>query len=506
MRPPARASNNRHRSGALSAVEAFSKTFKPTEERPARGMSNYSDDPELEQELVNAEEQVLDHSLTEGSLWRAIWMMSWPLMLTTISSSISNMVDIQVAGHLGSAAQAAVGLSEQVLFLFLVFILSIGVGTTAIVSRAYGSGNLEDSIHACSQSLALAVIMGLTLSGAAVIMAQFALPIFSPTPGVMEQGKLFLSVIGLISIPFSIVSIINAAFRAIGDAKTPLTIVMTMTAVGVLGDYLTVLADWPVAGLGIRGIAFSSLTASTVGAILAIWRLSLSPLGPSLKRFFPLSFATIYRLVHIGLPSAFQRVSWIGGTFVLFFILSRCAHPTQALASWSIGMRIEAFLFMPLMALSLAVSSIVGQNLGAKQLRRAYKAGWRVTGLGIVLMLVLGTLLFIFAKPLAQFMSHDPKTVEYAISYLQINAIAEPFLALGIVLSGALQGAGDTKTPMWISIFCAWCIRLPLAWIFGLMLGLGPTGAWLAMAVSILFSGMLNTWRYQSLAWIKTRV
>jgi putative MATE family efflux protein len=302
------------------------------------------------------------------------------------------------------------------------------------------------------------------------------------------------------------VAIVNAAFRAIGDAKTPLVIVVVMTTINVIGDYATVFGNFPVPGLGVRGIALAAVFSSAIGATIAVWRLSKSPLKESLSRLFPLRFDLMRRVIDIGVPSALQRWSWAAAVFVLFFILSRCPNPTEALASWTIGMRIEGLLFMPVMALSLAISSIVGQNLGARRLKRAYQAGWHVSWIGITMMFLLATPMFIFAPELAKIMSNDIKTIAYTVDYIRINAIAEPFLALGMVLSGALQGAGDTRSPMWISIVSNWIVRLPLAWLLALTLHLGPRGAWISMSVSVLMTAVLITWKYQSRTWIKQRV
>jgi MATE family multidrug resistance protein len=450
--------------------------------------------------------EAADAPLTHGSLWKAIWIMSWPLMLTTVTSSIVGMVDVQVAGMLGASTQAAVGLSEQILFLFMVFIMSVSVGTTAIVSRAFGAKDTQESIRGTSQSLSLSVLMGLLLTVVAWLIAKFIVPFFSNHQFVIDQSRLYLSIFALYLIPFSIVAIVNSAFRAIGDAKTPLVIVVVMTTINVVGDYATVLWNFPVPGLGVRGIALSAVFSSAIGATIAIWRLSRSPLRDGLTRIFPLRFDLMRRIIDIGVPSALQRWSWAAAVFVLFFILSRCPNPTEALAAWTIGMRIEGLLFMPLMALSLAISSIVGQNLGARRPKRAFQAGWNVSWIGIAMMLLLATGMFAFAPGLSAWMSQDPKTIEYTVSYLRINAIAEPFLALGMVLSGALQGAGDTKTPMWISVVSNWIVRLPLAWMLAITLHLGPTGAWISMAVSVLMTAVLVTWRYQSKAWIRQKV
>jgi MATE family multidrug resistance protein len=315
-----------------------------------------------------------------------------------------------------------------------------------------------------------------------------------------------MNIFALLLIPFSITTIINCAFRSIGDAKTPLVIVAVITAVNISGDYLTVLHGWPVPGLGIRGIALASVVSSLVGSMLALIALYRSPLKSSFSKLLPLSADSCVRVLKVGLPSAVQRFGWALSVFVVFFILRHCQDPTAAIASWTIGMRIEALIFMPLMALSLSVASIVGQSLGAQKIDRAFKAGWQVTYIGIAMMVLMGMALFFGADTLAHLMSQDPATITYSRRYLQINSLTEPFLALSMVLTGALQGAGDTRTPMWITIFTNWIIRLPLAWLLCINFKMGPDGVWISMATSVVLSALLATWRYQSRAWLKTRV
>lgn len=444
--------------------------------------------------------------LVEGSLWRAIWVMSWPLLLTTISSSIVGMVDLQVAGILGSAQQAAVGVCEHIIFLFVIFILSISVGTTALVSRAYGAGDVTEAVHATAQSIVIALIIGAASALVAALISPFIIVLSTRSSEVLALGEPYLRIYAFYLIPFSIINIVNAAFRAIGDAKTPLLVVASMTVVNVMGDYTLVLGNWPVAGLGVKGIALSGLIACGLGSIIAFFKLKHSPLALSVAHLLPINPILVRRILKVGIPSACQRLSWVLSIFVLFFVLSRCPNPTHALASWTVGMRLEAFLFMPILALSLAVSSIVGQSLGAHDKERAFKAGWHVTWIGIWMMIVFSTALFLLAEPIAKVMSHDLKTIAYTSSYLRINALAEPFLALGVVLSGALQGAGDTRPPMWISIFSNWIIRLPLAWFLALILNYGPTGVWISMTTSVTITGFFVMWRYQSRAWIKVKV
>lgn len=444
--------------------------------------------------------------LVRGSLWRAIWDMSWPLMITTIGASLVGMADVQVAGFLGPSVQAAVGVSEQLIFIFSVFAMAIAVGTTAIVSRAIGQGSQDEATFITGQSLAFSVTGGFVLCLIALACAHFLLPFFTPSAEVQNTGALYLSVYALYLIPFSLVAISNAAFRAIGDAKTPLYVVTTEVIINIAGDYLTVLGNWPVPGLGVRGIAGSAIVGAFVGAALALYRISRSPLAPALKKAIPLKIDSVNRLLRLGIPAAFHRLGWAASTLVVFFILRGLADPTAALASWTIGMRVEALLFMPLMALSLAVGSIVGQNLGAQEIGRARKAGWHVTGIGVVMMLVAGTLLFVLADPIAQLMTRDPTTIQYTADYLRINALAEPLLAVNMVLGGALQGAGDTRFPMWVSLFTNWIVRLPVAYVLAQLMHMGPSGVWWAMTGSVCLGALIIAARFQSGGWIKVTV
>ncbi|MBX9686337.1 MAG: MATE family efflux transporter [Candidatus Obscuribacterales bacterium] len=451
-------------------------------------------------------DEILSAPLVHGGLWKAIWLMSWPLLLSTVATSFVGAVDVQVSGYLGPEAQAAVGLAEHVIFIFMIFIFSVSVGTTAIVSREFGEGNSENTVKATAQSLSISVSSGFVLALAALLLARYFLPFFTKSPAVVEQGCLYLSIFGLYMIPFSLVCIIGAAFRAVGDARTPLLIVLFDVIVNIVGDYLTVLCNWPVPGLGIRGIAASGVVASVVAALVSLFLLHRSPLKEAIPKITSFDWSWQKRILKIGLPSAVQRLGWAGSVFAVFFILARVPNHTAALAAWTIGMRVEALLFMPLMALSLAVSSIVGQNLGAAKPERAMKAGWNVSFIGIIMMLLLGSLMYFSSDALANLMSLDPFTRNFAGSYMRINALVEPFLALAMVLMGAMQGAGDTKVPMWISLFSNWVIRLPVAWWLSLNIGMGTDGVWWAMVCSVVVCAWLCVIRYRSRKWLTVRV
>jgi len=444
--------------------------------------------------------------LVQGTLWAAIWNMSWPMVLMTVCSSIVGLCDVQVAKVLGYSAQAAVGIAEMVVFMFMVFFMCMSIGTTAMTSRFIGEKNMAAAHEAIGQALLIVVVMGAALSLTSIMVSPQVMRIFAPSEEVAVQAARYISIYSLFLMPFGINCVVGAAFRGSGDARTPLFIVGSSTVVTIALDFATVYGNWPVPGLGIRGIAIAGFVGSLTGTVLGIWRLSRSPLAHGLTLLWPLNIDYLKRLLKISLPSGLQRLGWVLSTYALFFILKHCPNATAALASWTIGLRVEALTFMPMFALSLAVSAIVGQNLGAKQYDRAVKAGWHVASIGVGIMFVLGVLMYVLAPVVAKQMSSDPDTISYVTSYMHINAFSQPMLAVGMILSGALQGAADTRAPMWITLTAQWIFRLPLAWFLVVQRDLGPSGAWIAMTCSMYLIAIMTAWRYQSKAWLKTRI
>ena len=442
--------------------------------------------------------------LVEGNLWHAIWIMSWPLLLLMIGNAVVGVVDINLAQIYGASAQAAVGVADQIVFLFVALILSVSIGTNALVSRAFGARDRNLAIHTQGQALLLSMTMGLILTSGALLFAGYLMRLFTPDMQVAALSKPYLIIYALYFIPFSFLCIVNAGFRADGDAKTPLMIVLTMTIVNVLGDFWFVYG--PLHSLGINGLAWAGFIASFMGAVFAWYKLNRSDLRGSMSKLLPVDKDVLTKLVKISIPAAMQRIAWNFSVFALFFTLKHCPNPTAALAAWTIGIRVESFLFMPMFALGQAVSSVVGQNIGAEETERAYKAGWNVSWLGFWTMMLFGFLLFIFAPRLAAFMTADPDAIAYTTSYLQICALGQPLQAMAMIFNGALQGAGDTRVPMWITIATHWAIRQPLAWILAVTYALGPKGVWIAMAFSSSVSGLLNFWRYRSRAWEKLKL
>jgi putative MATE family efflux protein len=269
---------------------------------------------------------------------------------------------------------------------------------------------------------------------------------------------------------------------------------MIMAGVNVLAvvmDYSLILGAGPFPRLGVLGAAMSSNIARTGGCLASLYCLARSPLRDSLRWGGGPSLAWFQRTLSIGMPTAVQTLLRTVGSMTFVSILGRLPDSSTAVAALTIGVRTEAISFMPGLAFSAAATSMVGQNLGARQPERAEDSAWVCVKQAAAIMCAVGAAFFFLSRPIARCFTTDPAIVAYTAAYLRANGVAQPMLAFGMVLSGALQGAGETKVPAWVTFATMWGVRLPASYVVALVLGLGAPGAWWTMTASAVLYGLI---------------
>jgi len=449
-----------------------------------------------------------DDVIIRGSTWAAIWHMSWPLLLNMCTISIASFADVWVAGRLGSDTQAAIGICGQIGFFMIMLAVALSAGTTALVSRFWGAGDFKGAVEAARYSLIFACAFGCVSSAIGLLVARPLVRMLGAAPDVEAQGWEYLKWDLLSHIPFTMLWVANSIFRAKGDARVPMITWILMTTLICALDVGLCLG--PIK-MGIAGIGLAWLIAGTVGILFSLWILSRSELKEALNLRGSLakekSREWLMRLLRIGVPACIQDLSWVGGNFLLLIILAHTKDPTSAQAAWGVGLRVEEMIGgMPIYALSMAVGTIVGQNLGAKQPERAVRAGWHVAAIGACFNVLVAAILFTFAREVASLMSSDPKVIVITSDYFRYVGLCQPFVALWLILFGAMQGAGYTRWPMIASTIVLTLFRLPLAWYLSVTQQWGPTGTWLAVSVSVFIVGLLAVWRFRSGVWKDQKV
>ncbi len=444
--------------------------------------------------------------LTIGNLWGNIWQMSWPMFLIMVFNFFVGLADIYVAGFIGPEVQAAVGYISQIYFLVIIIANAISIGTLALVSRAVGAGDIGKARETARQSLIFSILVALALTAAGFLLSNTIISASGFPLNIRDISGNFFRIFILALGPNYILIVSNAIFRAAGELTKPLLTMFLVSVVNIIGNFALVFGFFPFPEMGYIGIAVASAVSVTIGMFVNLLFFITDMWKPIYARPWKMAAHMIKKIVGLGWPAALLQIAWNAGSIVLYGILGRLGERSiTALASITNGLRIEAIIYLPAFALNMAAAVLVGQNLGAQNPERAGKLGWKIAFTGVAIISLIALVIFIWARDFASFFTDDASVLEETTRYLRINMLSEPFMALGVVLAGGLQGAGDTRGTMWVIIIAMWFIRLPLAYFLAVIMDYGATGVWVAMVVSMNIQGLLMTWRFYRGYWKKIR-
>jgi putative MATE family efflux protein len=431
--------------------------------------------------------------------------LAWPAILAHLTYTIVSLIDTAMVGTLGPAAVAAVGLGGLFLWVAFSAMASVSVGTTALVARFKGAGEEREKNAVMSQSIILVAFFSIFITIFGVLFGENIIEFMGAEREVVLLGGAYLRVVFLATIFVFVAFVSESGLRGAGDTRTPMKIDLVINTVNVVLDYLLIFGKFGFPRLGVFGAAVASAIAFTIGglihlAVLYSGRYSVR-LDPALMG---IDFGLVRRLLRIGAPASLERLVMSGSFMVYTGII--VAFGTLPLAATQIGIRIEAFSFMPGIGFSVAAAALVGQSLGAEDREKAYSMGLETTRLAVFFMGGIGLAMFLFAPWLMTFFTEDPEVIRLGTLYLRIVGVLQPFQALLFVLAGALDGAGDTRWVLYTTVLGLWFVRLPLAYFSGVILGLGTLAAWLAMMVDVVLRSIVMGRRYRSRQWMEIRV
>lgn len=384
---------------------------------------------------------------------------------------------------------------------------ALGTAATALVSRAYGAGKVADFVEANRKIVSLSIVSGLLLTGVGYFIAPLAAQAFIPAdnPRAAELLIIYMRVF-LIGLPaIFLIQTLAGSLRGIGDTKSPMYISGMQVILHIVLNYLFIFPTRtlengiaiPGLGMGLAGAALAFAVSAWIAALIYIFWSVRTPLEKSLGLALP-NWSWVYRIMRIATPAALMSVTRVTSLMAFTFILTKVPESSSAIAAMRPAFSIEALAFMPTFGLTVAASALVGQSLGMLKPDRAYGLGWAAAHQAAIVSGVVSVILFVFAEPIAATLLPDqPEVVPFVASYLRFISVTEILFAYGMVLIGAKQGAGDTVYPFWITLACMWGLRVPLAWLFALPMGMGADGAWLSMSVTQAIQGFaaMYFWR-----------
>lgn len=437
---------------------------------------------------------------------RTILELAWPAILGNLFQTIVSMVDLVMVGRLGAVAVASVGLGGQMLWFLNALIVAVTVGTTALVARFIGAKKKKDAEHVLVQSLVLVLPISFALTGFWYIAAEKFLLLIGASHEVAELGSTYIRIVFLSTPCIFLIFNSEGALRGAGDTKTPMKVGATMNLINVVLNYALIFGKFGFPALGVKGAGIATATAFVWASLtyVIIFFSGRFVLTIPRKDGFSFDMGTIKRILRIGIPTGIQRITMSGS--MIFYVSIIAGFGTTALAAHQIGLRVESLSYMPGFGFAVAATTLVGQNLGAKNPQKAEESGWEAAKLCATFMGIMGLFMILFPKPMAHLFVSDTEVIDLAAWYLRIVAISEPPLALIFTLAGGLRGAGETRSPLYISVFGLWIFRIPLAYFLGVFLGWGAVGAWTAMTIDTFVRGGLYVYQFRKGKWKEVRV
>ena len=421
--------------------------------------------------------------LTKKNLNRNIIRLALPVALENVLHMAVFIVDLIMVGRLGTVPVAAVGLAGALGFIIAMIFTALNVGTTALVARNFGAKQKDEARKVAGQSLLITLVFGIIVSPFIFYFADNILVLMSAEENVVLLGSQYLKIV-LSFFIFRLIILTGASiFRGAGDTKTPMLITLVMNCVNILFNWLLIFGIWIFPRMEVAGAAWATSIAYTIGALLISYRLlsRKSILTISFKHIVNVNISIIKRILRISLPATLDASLTQMG--YLFFIKIVTMLGTVSLAAHQIAIRIEALSFMPGFALGVATTTIVGQSLGANKPDLARLSMRKNCQIVLALMGFFAFIFLVFAKPMASIFHPEQDVLALSAYCVMIAALEQPALAIYIVYAGGLRGAGDTFSPMIVTIVGTLCIHLPVAYIFGIVLEWGLAGIWFGAAL-----------------------
>ncbi len=424
-----------------------------------------------------------DEDYTKGPINRALGLLAIPMMLEMSMESIFAVVDIAFVSRLGTDAIAAVGITEALITVLYAVAVGLGMGVTAMVARRIGANEREAAARVTGQAIWLGAGLSLLIGLPGSFYAADMLRLMGASTGVIETGTGFAAVLLGGSASIIYLFVLNAAFRGAGDASVALRSLWLANGLNIILDPCLIFGLGPFPEMGVTGAAVATTIGRSVGVIYQLWFLfdgrgrlrfrlrNLALVPPVLGRMLVISTGGIGQFL-------IATSSWI----IVMRIVA--IYGSTAVAAYTIGLRIFEFIWLPSWGLGNAAATLVGQNLGAGQPDRAERSTWRAAKYNAVFMTSVGILVALFAPGIAGLFTNDPDVLRYGTSCLRILAIGIPMYAVGMIVTQALNGAGDTATPTVINFLCFWILQIPLAYWLATSQSLGPNGVFWAIVVS----------------------
>ena len=442
---------------------------------------------------------------TQGSLGRAILLLAVPMMLEMLMESVFAVVDVYFVSSLGASAVATVGLTESLLTLVYAVGIGLSMGATALVARRIGEKDVRGAADSAVQCVFVALAASLPFAVAGIFFAKDLLALMGADAWTLEHGYRYAVWMLGGNAVIMLIFILNAIFRGAGDAAIAMRVLWVANGLYLVFDPALIFGWGPLPALGIEGAAIATNIGRGIGVLVQLWVLFRGAKHIRVLRSqVRLRGDVMLRLVRTSLGGIGQFViatsSWV------FLVRIVAEFGSEAVAGYTIAVRVFVFTLLPSWGVSNAAATLVGQNLGAGQPERAARSVWITGWANMAFLLLVGIVYFVFNEGLIRIFTAEPRVVAAGAEALRIWALGYPLYAWAMVMPQAFNGAGDTLTPTRINFFCYWLFEIPLAYVLAFELEAGTTGVFWSVVLAETLAGLVGVVLFRRGRWAQTRV
>lgn len=453
-----------------------------------------------------------DRSIVDGPLQAAVWKLAWPTMLTNIVGGLQGIVDHVLVGHLvGFKANAAIGVSWQILLVVIIFISSLFTGMSVLVSRFAGAGDSAKVNRVVYQAFLSAMLLALgVMAPVGYFVSPYLLDFVNAAPDVKAEALPFLRIMFAGSSGMLVFFMLGGALRSAGDARTPMVLGIALTVLNLVFNVVLIRGLGPIPAFGTTGSAMGTVLASGVLMLYAVWRLwrgGWVVAFPHDQGYRP-DWSIIRSLFQFGLPAGIQGIAMnVGGVLMLSFIGS-LAESAAAQAAFAVSYsQLFSLITWTSVGLMGAAAAVAGQNLGAGHPDRADQAVHVAARYGLGGAAFIGAVFFLFPRQLlGVFGMSDPAAVTIGVQLLRVLSVSGLFIATALTYTGGLQGTGDTKSPLYISIISQVIVPLGICATVQQVSRLDAIDIWIAILIGHVTRCVLSVVRFNQGRWRSIKV
>lgn len=446
---------------------------------------------------------------------RRVFSLALPAVAEQLLNTLVGLADVFLVGNLtlatmgllgynSATALTAVGLGNQFTWVMMVLFMAVGIGATALVSRAVGARDEASMARIIRQTVVMGAIVGGVATALGLLAAEPFLWLINAPAETRAIGATYIRINALAFLPAALLLAATASLRGAGDTRTPLLLMLGVNGLNIVVTWLLVNGQLGLPALGVTGAAIGTALARGLGGLAAVGLLLHGLSGLRLIPDLRPDGETLKRLLRVGLPTAGEQ--FVFQAALLIFVRFVTNLGTTAYAAHNVTITIESLSFLPGLGYAAATSALVGQALGARDPAEAERSAYEGLLQGGLLMSLLGALMFLFPQQLVSIFINDPEVIAAAVPPLRAAGLVQPALAVSFILLGALRGAGDTRWPLYSRLITTWVVRLPLTVVLVSWLGGGLAGVWLAMCTDFTLQAIMVLWRFSSGKWQKIEV